>query len=50
LTIENSSDLFSPLPDPFMTEESFSPPDWNTPRGQISYHNSKSPDWHGVEI
>ena len=50
LKIENCDDLFSPLPDPFMTEESFSPPDWNTPRGQINYYDSQSPDFHGVEI
>jgi hypothetical protein len=50
LKISNSDDLFSPLPDPFMTEESFSPPDWTTPHGNISYYSSQSPDWQGAEI
>jgi hypothetical protein len=48
LKISDSDNLFSPTPDPFMTEESFSPPDWTTPRGRI---NHDSPDWQqGVEI
>jgi hypothetical protein len=50
LKISNSDDLFSPLRDPFMTEESFSPPDWTTPRGNMSYYSSQSPDWQGMEI
>jgi hypothetical protein len=38
LRISNSGDLFSPLLDPFaMTEESFSPPSWDTPRGRMSF-------------
>jgi hypothetical protein len=45
LKVEVSSELFSPNPDPFMTEESFSPVEWSTPRGatnaqHIGYYNS----------
>jgi hypothetical protein len=51
LKISNSGDLFSPLPDPFMTEESFSPPSWDTPRGRISFGSRAtefpSDDWQG---
>lgn len=50
----NSENLFSPSPlsDPFLTEESFSPPDWGTPRMAphlLSNQNNymDSPDWHG---
>jgi len=49
LTVEISDDLFSPNPDPFMTEESFSPLEWSTKSGgsQInvdsSKHNPNSP-------
>ena len=43
LKISNSGDLFSPHPDPFgMTEESFSPPSWDTPRGRMSFGSPRS--------
>ena len=47
LRITDSSDLFSPLPDPFMTEESFSPPVWDSPRGRdtVQHHDDSSPEW-----
>ncbi|KAG7364210.1 hypothetical protein IV203_037412 [Nitzschia inconspicua] len=32
------AELFSPTPDPFMTEESFSPLDWSSPRGTTAQH------------
>ena len=52
LKITDSSDLFSPLPDPFMTEESFSPPVWDTPRSRdTSEDDDSSPEWSSqVEI
>jgi hypothetical protein len=44
LKIDIPNNLFSPNPDPFMTEESFSPLDWSSPRGitaqHIGYYNS----------
>jgi hypothetical protein len=44
--------LFSPSPDPFTTEESFSPLDWSSPQGSsaqhIGYYNS--PDDYRLEI
>jgi hypothetical protein len=43
LKITNSDELFSPHPDPFgMTEESFSPPSWDTPRGRMSFGSPRS--------
>jgi hypothetical protein len=42
--VEKRAELFSPCRDPFMTEESFSPLDWSSPRGttaqHIGYYNS----------
>lgn len=45
LKVDLPAELFSPNPDPFMTEESFSPLEWSTPRGtanaqHIGYYNS----------
>ena len=44
LKLDIPNNLFSPNPDPFMTEESFSPLDWSSPRGtsaqHIGYYNS----------
>jgi hypothetical protein len=42
--IDDASALFSPLPDPYMTEESFSPPVWDTPRGRTTQPYA-SADW-----
>jgi len=41
LTVEISEDLFSSNPDPFMTEESFSPLEWSTP-GDANTNTSKN--------
>lgn len=45
LKVDVAAELFSPNPDPFMTEESFSPLEWSTPQGttstqHIGYYNS----------
>jgi hypothetical protein len=52
MIIEDSHDLFSPQPDPFMpSEEPFSPLNWNTPRGITpkNFSYGASPDQR-VEI
>lgn len=50
LKVENPESFFSPTQDAFMTEESFSPLDWGTPRAIRYEHGSPQGSAGGFEI